>query len=77
MLICSMVLRCAGTLKPGFESGMVTADLTTTVIHSSKLLIKHTLDLVEVGGEYFVSSINRNIRFGKLYSPLASEMLSR
>jgi len=35
MFICGMVLRCAGTLKPG----PVTADLTTTVVHSSKLPI--------------------------------------
>jgi len=35
MFICSMVLRCTGTLK--LESGPVTVDLTTTVVHSYKL----------------------------------------
>jgi len=31
MFICSMVLQCAGTIKPGFmQSGPVTADLTTS-----------------------------------------------
>jgi len=35
VFICGMVLRCAGTIK----SVPVTADLTTTVIHSAKLLI--------------------------------------
>jgi len=39
MLIYGMVLRCAGTLKIWLQSGPVTADLTTTVVHSSKLLI--------------------------------------
>jgi len=48
MFICGMVLPCAGTscfpgkhstLKPRLESGPVTADMTTTVVHSSKLLI--------------------------------------
>jgi len=33
MFICDMVLRCTGTLKAGFKSGPVTADLTTTVVH--------------------------------------------
>jgi len=37
MFVCGMVLRCAGTVKP--KSGPVTAGLTTTVVHSSKLLI--------------------------------------
>jgi len=32
-------LRCAGTIKPQLESGPFRADLTTTVVHSSKLLI--------------------------------------
>jgi len=36
MVICSMLLQCAGTLKTWVESGSVTADLTTTVIHSYK-----------------------------------------
>jgi len=39
MFICSMVLHCAGTFKTRPESGLVTADLTTIVVHSSKLLI--------------------------------------
>jgi len=39
MLICGMVLWCVGTLKPWLDSGPVTADLTTTVVHSCKLLI--------------------------------------
>jgi len=40
MFICGMVLRCAGTIKPGLsQAGPVTADLTTTVVNSYKLLI--------------------------------------
>jgi len=39
MFICGMVLRCADTFKTRLESGPVTADLTTTVLHSSKLLV--------------------------------------
>jgi len=40
MFICSIVLWCAVTLKPGLSlHGSVTADLTSTVIHSSKLLM--------------------------------------
>jgi len=34
-----MVLQCAGKLTTPLESGPVTTDLTTTVIHSYKLLI--------------------------------------
>jgi len=43
MFICGMVLRCAGTLKTRLESEPVTADLTTTVVHtrSYKLLINN------------------------------------
>jgi len=43
MFICGMVLFCAGTFKTWLESGPVTADLTTTVIHvhSYKLLINN------------------------------------
>jgi len=33
MLICSMVLQCASTLKPWFHSEPVTADLATTVVY--------------------------------------------
>jgi len=36
---CGMVLWCAGAIKSRLESGPVTADLTTTAIHSYKLLI--------------------------------------
>jgi len=36
-------LRCAGTSKSGLESGPITAYLTTTVVHSSKLLINNVL----------------------------------
>jgi len=41
MFMCGMVLQCAGMLKPWVDSGPVTADLTTTIIHifSYKLLI--------------------------------------
>jgi len=40
MLIFNMVLHCAGTLKKtSLSLDQVTADLTTTVIHSYKLLI--------------------------------------
>jgi len=39
MFVCGRVLRCAGTDKTRFESGPVTADLTTTVVHNFKLLI--------------------------------------
>jgi len=40
MYVCGMVLRCAGKLKAGLSlAGPVTANLTTTVVHSSKLLI--------------------------------------
>jgi len=35
MFICSMILQ----IKTLLESGPVIADLTTTVVHSSKLLI--------------------------------------
>jgi len=38
MFICGMVLRCAG-ISNRLESGPVTADLTTTVVHS------YTVDL--------------------------------
>jgi len=53
MFICGMVLRCDGTLK--LEYGPVTADLTTTVVHSSKLLINdikpdHSLTLNSMHG---------------------------
>jgi len=41
MFICGMVFRCAETLKTRLQSGPVTADLTTTVVHSSKLLINY------------------------------------
>jgi len=41
MFICDMVLRYTGTLKPGqLKSGPVIADMTTTVVHRDKLLIK-------------------------------------
>jgi len=48
-----MVLLCTGTLKPLLESGPVTADLTTTVVHSYKLLINdgkpvHSLTLTHL-----------------------------
>jgi len=39
LFICGIVIWCAGKLTHGFESGPVTADLTTTVVHSYKLLI--------------------------------------
>jgi len=39
MFICGMVLRCAGTIKARLESGPVTADLTTTVVHRCNLLM--------------------------------------
>jgi len=40
MFICGMVFRCVcWHIKTCLESGPVTADLTTTVVHSSKLLI--------------------------------------
>jgi len=39
MFIRGIVLRCAGTMKTRLESGPVTADLTTPVVHSSKLVI--------------------------------------
>jgi len=47
MFIYGMVFRCAGILNPG----PVTADLTTNVVHSSKLLINdvkpdHSLTLM-------------------------------
>jgi len=45
MLILGMVLQCAGTLKFHFESGPVTADLTTTVVHRYKLLRNHVKTL--------------------------------
>jgi len=38
MFICGMVLRCAGTLKPGLSLNQLQADLTTTVAHSYKSL---------------------------------------
>jgi len=39
MFICGMVFDGVISLKTRLESGPVTADLTTTVIHSYKLLI--------------------------------------
>jgi len=38
MFICGMVLRVCWHIKTRLESGPVTADLTTTVVHSYKLL---------------------------------------
>jgi len=37
MFICGMVLRCAAKLK--LESGPVTADLITNVVHSFEMMI--------------------------------------
>jgi len=34
LIFGNMVLQCAGLLNPRFESGPVTTDLTTTVIHT-------------------------------------------
>jgi len=47
MFICIMihVLRCAGEFKPLLESGPVKADLTSSFIHSYKLLINDVIDL--------------------------------
>jgi len=39
MFIYSMVLRCAGTLKTWIQSGPVTVEMTTTVVHSYNFLI--------------------------------------
>jgi len=39
MFICGMVLRCANIKKKRLKFGPVTADLTITVVHSSKLLL--------------------------------------
>jgi len=41
MFICGMILWVCWDIKPRLESGPVTADLTTTVVHSSKLLINN------------------------------------
>jgi len=41
MCIFGMVLLCADTFKTQLESGPVTADLTTTVVHSDKSLINN------------------------------------
>jgi len=50
MFICGMVLRCAGTLKPGLSQEQLQQDLTTTVVHSYKLLInvKPVLSLTQL-----------------------------
>jgi len=40
MFICGIVLRCTDT-QTRFEPGPVTADLTTTVIHSYNLLVNN------------------------------------
>jgi len=55
MFICGMVLRVCWYLKTQLESGPVTTDLTTTVVHSYRLLINdikhsHTL-LVNIFAE--------------------------
>jgi len=39
--VVGMVLWCAGTLKSGLSLNHITADLTTTVIRSYKLLINN------------------------------------
>jgi len=44
VLICDTVLQCAGTLKMSFSlQGPVTADLTNSVVHSSKLLTNNVI----------------------------------
>jgi len=39
MFICGMVLRCAGTFKNWFDSGSVTVERTTSIVHDYKLLM--------------------------------------
>jgi len=58
---------CADTLKPWFESGPVTADLTTTVLHSYKLLI-NGVKPVHLGTYIgFVSGMSSSENRGKGY----------
>jgi len=54
MFICGMVLRCASTIKS--KAGPVTADLTITVIHSSKLLINDVKPDHSLNGLYLFSN---------------------
>jgi len=69
MFICSMVPWCADTLKTRLESGPVTADLKTTVVHSSKLLINSYRDLSET--DYILKNLNTNHQnLHKLYIPV-------
>jgi len=48
MFICGMVLRCAGDIKTRLESGPVTADLTTTIVHNYTLLINDVKHFTQV-----------------------------
>jgi len=65
VFICGVVLRCAGTLKPRLESGPVTGDLTTAVVHSYKLLI-NDFKLVHTNLILFITNLTRNFSFLQL-----------
>jgi len=68
MFICGMVLRCAGTFNTRLKSRPVTADLTTTVVHSSKLLLNdvkpdHSLFFLYNIRQSYLPSSMLNLKF--------------